>query len=84
MRRLLALCLFVIACGSSGPGGPQPTITDGPPLSGDKYELTWGPVQVAPGHYHSACVSGRFGATTHQRRCREAGTVEWSASAAPR
>src|ERR1051325_7614541 len=64
MRRLLAPCLFVIGCGSSGPSGPQPTITDGPPLSGDKYELTWGPVQVAPGQESTQCIWVRLPITT--------------------
>src|SRR5262249_10294377 len=53
MRRLaLLVCLF--ACGKSGTGGTP--LADAPPLSGDKYEVTWGPVTVHPGEESTQCI----------------------------
>jgi hypothetical protein len=56
MRRLvLALPLAVLAaCGSShSSGNPN---ADAPPLTGDKYTLTWGPVDVPPGQESTQCI----------------------------
>jgi hypothetical protein len=53
----LASSLFVIACGGSTGGTGQ---MDAPPLSGDKYSLTWGPVTVQPGVENTQCILARL------------------------
>ncbi len=60
MRRLLfalASCSLVLACGKSKGGGTE---MDAPPLSGDKYALTWGPVAVQPGVENTQCILARL------------------------
>src|SRR5262249_46317766 len=52
MRRL-ALLVCLIACGKSGTGD---NTADAPPLTGDKYEVTWGPVTVKPGQESTQCI----------------------------
>jgi hypothetical protein len=63
MRRFAVLCL-IVACGKS-PGtnnGPDANVFgDGPPLSGDKYSLTWGPVNVNPGVEDTQCIWLKLG-----------------------
>ncbi|HUJ59984.1 MAG TPA: hypothetical protein VLX92_15875 [Kofleriaceae bacterium] len=61
MRRLvLAAIACLFACGKSAknPGGGVDgnVPMDAPPLSGDKYELTWGPIDVAPGVEDTQCI----------------------------
>ena len=57
MRGALKLTLvFMIGCGGGGGGGDDDAPMDAPPLSGDKYELDWGPVTVAPGGENTQCV----------------------------
>ena len=67
MRRLLAVAvpLFVFSCGKSGgtvnngpDAGPPLNGIDGgsPPLVGDKYTLTWGPITVPPATENTQCV----------------------------
>jgi len=61
MRRLVVLVPLLVACGTNGgtpPGDDQP-----PPLEGDKYELHWGPVDVAPGQENTQCVTLRLSNT---------------------
>jgi hypothetical protein len=57
MRHLVfALSMsFLAACGNSNPGNP-----DAPAISGDKYELHWGPVTVQPGAENTQCVVVRL------------------------
>ena len=61
MRRFslaLVSCTFLFACSSSmGGGGSQ---ADAPPLTGDKYSLTWGPVTVQPGVENTQCIVARL------------------------
>ena len=61
MRHLVfALPMSVLAaCSNSNPGTP-----DAPRISGDKYELHWGPVTVQPGHENTQCVVLRLSNTT--------------------
>lgn len=63
MRRLALLCL-IVACGKS-PGsnnGPDANVfADGPPLSGTKYSVTWGPVSVQPGVENTQCIWVKLG-----------------------
>jgi hypothetical protein len=54
--------VMIFACGKDTPGsnngsdaGPDYT-ADAPPLSGDKYSLTWGPVDVQPGEENTQCI----------------------------
>jgi len=62
MRRLAVLCL-IVACGKSpGSNGPDASLFgDGPPLSGTKFSLTWGPVSVPPGMENTQCIWVRLG-----------------------
>ena len=61
MRRIVLLC-FVAACGKSPSSGADANVfADGPPLSGDKYSLTWGPVSVAPGQEDTQCIWLKLG-----------------------
>jgi hypothetical protein len=64
MRRFAPVLLFMllVACGKDVPtdnpgsdGGPDYT-TDAPPLTGDKYSLSWGPVDVPPGEEDTKCI----------------------------
>jgi hypothetical protein len=59
MRHLLfalstTLLATVAACGSDGGGNPGKP--DAAVATGDKYELHWGPVEVAPGTEDTQCV----------------------------
>lgn len=60
MRRLALLLVVSIACGkdpTTGGNGPDANVFgDGPPLSGDKYSLSWGPVSVQPGVEDTQCI----------------------------
>src|SRR5437016_520016 len=63
MRRLvlaLSICSLV-ACSNSG-SGDQGT-PDGPAITGDKYELHWGPVTVQPSEENTQCVILRLSNT---------------------
>ncbi len=65
MRRIAVLCLLA-ACGKSpgsnnGNGADANVFADGPPLSGTKYSLTWGPVSVNPGVENTQCVWMKLG-----------------------
>jgi hypothetical protein len=51
MRELAVLLALVAACGSKT--GPHP---DAPGLTGDMYELKWGPVDVPPGQESTQCI----------------------------
>jgi hypothetical protein len=51
--RSICLALALAACSHSG-GGPQPQ--DAPPLTGDMYSVTWGPVPVAAGVESTQCI----------------------------
>jgi hypothetical protein len=56
-RCLIAFTLCaLLGCGKSPPGGGDDTTTDAPPLSGDKYSLSWGPVPVQPGVEDTQCI----------------------------
>jgi hypothetical protein len=68
---ILPYCLLaIVACGTGSPG---PAGDEGPPpLTGDRYALTWGPVTVAPGVESTRCVNVRLSNTAaikvHQMR----------------
>jgi hypothetical protein len=57
-----------VACGKSpttGNNGPDANVfADGPPLSGDKYSLSWGPVTVPAGHEDTQCIWMKLGNDT--------------------
>ncbi|HEU0036636.1 MAG TPA: hypothetical protein VFQ53_38750 [Kofleriaceae bacterium] len=62
MRRLVVLfgslvLTSIAACGGSDAPPPTP---DAPGLSGDKYELTFGPVTVQPGQENTQCIEARL------------------------
>jgi len=60
---LLALCSFsLLACGNSGGGDDAPA--DAPMFTGEKYTLTWGPLDIAPGEEGTKCVWLRLGNAT--------------------
>jgi copper type II ascorbate-dependent monooxygenase-like protein len=53
-----SLCLL-FACGGSdsgGGGGDDQPAPDAPPLSGEKFSLSWGPVTVQPGEEGTKCI----------------------------
>ena len=66
-----ALCLAAAACGADGSvagdddQGP-------PPLTGDRYAVSWGPITVAPGFEETHCINVRLSNTAaikvHQMR----------------
>jgi hypothetical protein len=62
MRRLALALVLLAACGkdpgTNNTGGPT---ADAPPLSGDMYSLTWGPVTVQPGVEQTQCIWLRLG-----------------------
>jgi hypothetical protein len=68
MRRLALLLVVSVACGKSpttGNNGPDANVFgDGPPLSGDKYSLTWGPVTVPAGKEDTQCIWMKLGNDT--------------------
>src|SRR5689334_21723369 len=58
MRRLvftLSRCAFV-GCGGRSSTGDDQGNADAPALTGDKYELHWGPVTVHPSEENTQCV----------------------------
>ena len=64
--RLIASALpfcILAACSNSGNGGGGDAqgVADAPPLTGDMYSLTWGPVTVAAGVESTQCVWLRLG-----------------------
>jgi hypothetical protein len=60
MRLALALAFVSsIGCGKEGD-----SYADAPELSGDKYSLTWGPVDVPPGREDTQCIWMRLGNTS--------------------
>ena len=65
MRRIALLLVVFAACGKdpgSNNNGPDANVFgDGPPLSGDKYSLTWGPVNVQPGVEDTQCIWMKLG-----------------------
>jgi hypothetical protein len=66
MRRLALLVVLIAACGKSASSGDDtmgPT-ADAPPLAGDKYSLTWGPVTVPAGQENTQCIWVRLGNDT--------------------
>jgi hypothetical protein len=72
MKRFVLPFLFlaVVGCGAEGPGDDG---DDGPPpLTGDKYSLTYGPITVPPGMEDTQCVNLRLSNTAaikvHQMR----------------
>ena len=63
MRRFVLACVLcsslAIGCHKSGDMQSSvdgKTVYDAPALSGDKYELTWGPVPVAVGVENTQCI----------------------------
>jgi hypothetical protein len=64
MRRLALLVVLIAACGKSASSGDDDTMgptADAPPLAGDKYSLTWGPVTVPAGKEDTQCIWVRLG-----------------------
>ncbi|HEY6039929.1 MAG TPA: hypothetical protein VIV58_36860, partial [Kofleriaceae bacterium] len=70
MRRVVLACVlfsaFGFGCksgggGGGGGGGDDTTVADAPPLSGDMYSLTWGPVTVPSTVEDTQCVWLRLG-----------------------
>jgi hypothetical protein len=57
------ILISLAACGSSANQGDDAP-PDGPPISGDRYTLTFGPVAVAPGVEDTRCVTLRLGNPT--------------------
>jgi hypothetical protein len=56
MRRLiLVLASITLGCQASD-SADDPGMAEPPPLTGDKYELTWGPVTVQPHIENTQCV----------------------------
>jgi hypothetical protein len=63
MLRLASLLFltFILGCGkdpasnNNTPDGP-PAQADAPPLTGDKYSLSWGPITVQPGVENTQCL----------------------------
>lgn len=53
----ILISISLAACGGSSnpPGDDAPP--DGPPISGDHFSLTWGPVTVQPGGENTQCVN---------------------------
>jgi hypothetical protein len=68
---VIFLALAVAACGTDGPG-PSGDDEGPPPLTGDRYALTWGPITVSPGVEATKCVNVRLSNTAaikvHQMR----------------
>ena len=59
MHKLVLASVFVIACGgggSNGDGSGDDAPADAPPLSGDMYRLTYGPVTIQPGQEGTRCI----------------------------
>jgi hypothetical protein len=56
MRRIALLICLVAACGKDPMNTTMGPTADAPPLAGDKYSLTWGPVSVAPGQENTQCI----------------------------
>jgi hypothetical protein len=58
MRRFgLVIASVLLGCGGSkGGGGDDQQMADAPPLTGDKYELHWGPVTVHPSVENTQCI----------------------------
>jgi hypothetical protein len=56
MRLVLGCSVLLVACGGGGDAPPP----DAPGLSGDKYEITFGPVTVQPGAENTQCVQVRI------------------------
>jgi hypothetical protein len=65
MRHLVLVVSIcsVIACGKDTTTGDD-TPADAPPLTGDKYSLTWGPVTVTPSQESTQCIWLRLGNDT--------------------
>jgi hypothetical protein len=57
MRLAVASLSLMFACGGSGEDPPSP---DAPGLSGDKYEVAFGPVTVQPGQEDTRCIQVRL------------------------
>lgn len=70
-RAILSLSFLslVAACSTDGSASDD---EGPPPLTGDRYAVTWGPVTVAPGREETQCVSARLSNTApikvHQMR----------------
>jgi hypothetical protein len=68
MRRLALLLVVFVACGKSPTtvnNGPDANVfADGPPLSGDKYSVQWGPVTVPASMEDTQCIRVRLGNDT--------------------
>ncbi len=62
MRQILLspiLISMLFACGGGGGSGDD-TTPDAPTLSGDKYSLDYGPIQVQPGEENTKCIQLRL------------------------
>lgn len=73
MRLVLASALmFACACGGNGGGDDDDVPADAPGLSGDKYEVRFGPVTLQPGQENTQCIQARLTNTApikvHQMR----------------
>ncbi len=58
MRLLVPMIAIATACGGDGDATP-----DAPQLTGDKYELLFGPVTVQPGQENTQCIQARLSNT---------------------
>jgi len=72
-RRLLACLLPAISLSATAACGTEGEHDEGPPpLVGDRYAVTWGPITVAPGAEETQCVNVRLSNTSaikvHQMR----------------
>jgi len=61
MRRLALAIVLLAACGKDPVNTTMGPTADAPPLSGDKFSLTWGPVDVMPGVEDTQCIWVRLG-----------------------
>jgi hypothetical protein len=64
MYRVVLASLFLIACGGGGGGKANDAPADGPPLTGDMYRLTYGPVTIQPGQEGTRCIWMKLPNTT--------------------